>query len=154
MLRLTPISAPQWISLGEGVRVHVLPLSAVILARASEAAYARDDLPPPPLPGEAPGPASHAYIAALTDAVAAIAITDWDGVGDSEGNPVPVSSEYVSALMAVSRFQNAFFASYVAHAFAVAEEKKGSAPLLNGTSAGALPTATDAVIPAENVRAV
>ena len=153
MLRLTPISAPQWIALVDGVRVHVLPLTSVLLARASDAVSERDDLPAPPEAGAAPGPASQAYVAALTDAVACIAITDWEGVGDADGAPVGVSPEYVAALMAVPRFQRAFFASYVAHAFAVAAEKKGSAPSLNGTSVGAQPIATDAEIPVKSAPA-
>ena len=148
MLRLTPISAPQWISLGDRVRVHVLPLTSVILARAGDAVTARDDLPPAPEDADRPHPASQAYVAALTDAVAGLAITDWEGVGDADGNPVAVSPEYVAALMAVPRFQRAFFARYVAHAFAVAAEKKGFAPLPSGTLAGAQPIATDAETPA------
>lgn len=126
MLRLEVMDAPSWIELAPGVEVQVSPLSAVIVARAkADAAPEGRDGPP------------EVVVAALTERVAHLAILDWRGVGDADGDPLEVSPAAVSALMAISTVSQAFFTKYVSRAFRVIEEKKGFAPLPNGTSAGA-----------------
>lgn len=140
MLRLTPITADTWLDLGDGVRVQVRPLTSVIMTLASEAVTKRADIGVTDI-GDA---ASMVPVSAITSAVAQFAILAWEGVGDADGHPAPVTPDYVAALMAVQRYERAFFGAYVAHAFAVAAEKKGFAPLPNGTLAGAPTIAGDA----------
>lgn len=133
MLRLEVMEGPSWIELAPGVEVQVAPLSSVIVARAQADAVAD-------------GNSDHrgAAVAGLVARVAQLAILDWRGVGDAEGEPIPVSPAGVEALMAVQAVSAAFFSQYVARAFQVIEEKKGSAPSQNGTSGAPETTAPPA----------
>lgn len=141
MIRLSPISQPTWLPLSHDVEVLVLPMSSVIMARAAEA-----------VAGVGEGDSASVQTSALTDAVARVAITDWRGVGDLDGNPLAISPEAISALIAMPAMRAAFFDGYVKKALAVVAEKKGSAPSPNGTSAGAPITAAPARGSAKTVR--
>jgi hypothetical protein len=78
---------------------------------------------------------------AFAKALARRAVLDWEGVGDDAGNPVPVSPEGIDALLEIWPVFEAFQTSYVARGLILDAEKNVSAPLLNGTSAGATGTA-------------
>lgn len=126
MIRLNLSQGPRWLSLGHDVEVQVEPLTAVTLA------IARTDPAIADLDADADSDVRFAY---LTNVIAGLTITDWRGVGDDDGNPLPVTREGVAALMAVPQLHRAFGAAFVAPAFLVVAEKNASAPSLNGTSA-------------------
>lgn len=71
--------------------------------------------------------------------------TDWSGIGDERGEPLPFSTAGLFQLMH-QRFDIycALDADYVAPVVDLMAEKKGSAPSPTGTSAGAPPIATPA----------
>jgi hypothetical protein len=74
---------------------------------------------------------------AMAKAVARRAVLDWEGVGDDQGNLVPVSPEGVDALLDIWPVFEAFQTSYVARGLILDAEKNVSAPSPNGPSAGA-----------------
>ena len=71
-------------------------------------------------------------------------MTDWEGVGDADGNPVPVTPEGIDALLEVWPIFEAFQAVYVSKGLLLDAEKNASAPSPTGTSAGATATARPA----------
>ena len=77
-------------------------------------------------------------------ALARRAVVDWEGVGDAEGNVVPVTPEGIDALLSLWPIFEAFNLQYVSRGMLLDAEKNGSAPLPTGTSAGATATARPA----------
>jgi hypothetical protein len=133
MLRLNPASEPEWLDLGHGVRVRVLPCTSGVMAAA------RGN---PAVEALVAAGASEAELAlALAKAMAGIAILDWEGVGDADGKPVSVTPEAASALIDVWPLFEAFQARYVARGLLLDQEKNASSPSPTGTSAGATATA-------------
>jgi hypothetical protein len=129
MLRLNLASEPEWLDLGHGVRVRVLPCTSGVMAAARGA---------PAVEALVASGASEAELAlALAKAMAGIAILDWEGVGDAEGKPVPVTPEAASALIDVWPVFEAFQARYVAKGLLLDQEKNAPSPSPSGTSAGA-----------------
>jgi hypothetical protein len=120
MLRLNLSTEPRWIDLGHGVRLLVEPLTtaimlaarsdpAIIAAAASaegDAARSNDDL---------------ARIVAK--AVARIVVKDWDGVGDEDGKPLPLTAEGIDALLELWPIFEAFQTKYIAGALVLDAEK-------------------------------
>lgn len=102
---------------------------------------ARSDAQVSNLPEEA---SADQVAVALAKAIGSLAILDWEGVGNAEGYPVPPTPEAVAALLDLfplfQRFQN----DYVAKGLILVDKGNASAPLPNGTSAGAKATAPDA----------
>jgi hypothetical protein len=133
MLRLNLASEPEWLDLGHGVRVRVLPCTSGVMAAARGNA-AVDAL-------VAAGASEAELALALAKAMAGIAILDWEGVGDADGKPVPVTPEAASALIDVWPLFEAFQARYVAKGLLLDAEKNVSSPSPTGTSAGATATA-------------
>jgi len=132
MLRLNLSRDPSWLDLGHGVRILVQPLTSVLVgAAASDPRVA--DLTENCSPEE--------RSVAMAKAIGVRAISDWEGVVDDAEAPMPVTSEAVDALMDFYPAFEAFQVGYVAAAMQLQLEKKGSAPSLNGGSAGAQPTA-------------
>ncbi len=86
----------------------------------------------------------------MARAVARLAILEWEGVGDAEGNPVDVSPEGIDALLDLWPAFEAFQAAYVAKGPLLELEKNASAPLPNGPAAGAKATARPARRPARS----
>jgi hypothetical protein len=144
MLRLNLTAEPRWYDLGHGVRVECLPLTSGIVA----AANASDVVKALPL-GVDPDVRWQVFV----KAVAMLCITAWEGVGDADGNALEVTPERVSVFMDLFAMSSAFAVQFVTPALLMAEEKKASAPLPNGSLAGALNTAEAAPKPAPNVRA-
>jgi len=85
-------------------------------------------------------------------ALARIAITDWEGVGDEDGNPVDVSPEGIDALLDVWPLFETFQTEYVSNGLLLDQEKNVSSPLPNGPSAGAMDIARPARKPAKPAR--
>jgi hypothetical protein len=140
MLRLNLTSEAEWLDLGHGVRLLVLPLTTAIMMAARKDAQAQFVLP------EAADPANPDALTdldtdsiglAMAKAVARIVVTDWEGVGDADGNPLPVTPEGINALLDIWPIFEAFQTNYVARAMILDAEKNASPPLPNGSSVGA-----------------
>jgi hypothetical protein len=132
MLRLDLTSEPRWLDLGHGVRLRVAPLTTALMVAA------RADLAVAALPGTA---TPEALALAMAKALARHAVLDWEGVGDAEGRPLPLSPEGIDALLDVWPVFEAFQTGYVAKGLVLEQEKNASAPSPSGASAGATPTA-------------
>jgi hypothetical protein len=135
MLRLNLAREPYWLDLGHGVRLHVEPLTTALMM-AARADPAVEALP------ETAGQDQLALT--MAQAVARRAVLGWEGVGDAEGNPLPVTPEGVMALLEVWPIFEAFQLAYVAKGLVLEQEKNVSAPSPSGTSAGATATAKPA----------
>jgi len=138
MLRLNLSNTPDWLDLHHGVRVLVAPMSTAVMIAAR-----RD--PQIAALGDSMETLNNDDLAlVMAKAVARIAITDWDGVGDAEGKPVTVTPERIDALLEVWPLFEAFQTKYVNSGFLLEQEKNVSAPLPTGSSAGAQPIAKPA----------
>jgi hypothetical protein len=135
MLRLNLAREPYWLDLGHGVRLHIEPLTTALMM-AARADPAVEALP------ETAGQDQLALT--MAQAVARRAVLDWEGVGDAEGNPLPVTPEGVTALLEVWPVFEAFQLAYVAKGLVLEQEKNVSTPSPSGTSAGATATAKPA----------
>ena len=132
MLKLNLSNDPAWLDLGHGVRVFLAPLTtAMMVAARSDPALAA-------LPEDTTDEESALVFA---KALARNTVTEWDGVGDSEGNVVPVSPEGINALLDVWPLFEVFQTDYVAKGLVLDQEKNVSAPLPIGSLAGAQNTA-------------
>jgi len=132
MIRINLSPEPQWLDLGHGVRLLLLPLTTALMVAA------RSDPAVRVLAADASNDERAAVFAA---ALARRAIVDWDGVGDADGNVLEVSPEGIDALMSLYPIYEAFNLLYVSRGMLLDAEKNGSAPSLTGTSAGATATA-------------
>ena len=138
MLRLNLSNTPDWLDLHHGVRVLVAPMSTAVMIAAR-----RD--PQIAALGDSMETLNNDDLAlVMAKAVARIAITEWEGVGDAEGKPVSVTPERVDALLEVWPLFEAFQTKYVNSGFLLEQEKNVSAPLPTGSSAGAQPIAKPA----------
>jgi len=137
MLRLNLKTGPEWINLGHGVRLCVAPLTTAIMMAARKHAQGQIALPEGADP-ELADIDTDSIGLAMAKAVARIVVTDWEGVGDAEGNPVPVSPEGIDALLDIWPIFEAFQTKYVARAMILDAEKNASPLLPNGSSAGAV----------------
>ena len=128
MIRLNMTSAPDWLTLAPDLRVQVAPLTTALMvsARADPAIEA--------LPETAP---REELALAMAKSVARRAVLDWEGVGDEDGNALPISPEGINALLEIWPVFEAFQTLYVAKGLILDAEKNVSAPLPNGPSAGA-----------------
>ena len=132
MLTLNITNAPQWCDLIPGVRVKLRPLTTALMVSArGDPAIA--DLPE--------GAASEEAALAMAKALARRAILGWEGIGDADGEPLPVSPEAIDALLDLWPAFEAFQTLYVAKALLLDAEKNASAPLPTGPTAGAKATA-------------
>jgi len=127
MLRLNLSRDPKWIDLGFGVRVLTLPLTSAVLISLRGDVALQD--------AESLAPAEQAL--RFAKAVASRVIAEWEGVGDEDGKELAVTPEAAAALMDIFPLYRAFEASYIGPWLRLESEKNASAPLPNGTSAGA-----------------
>ena len=143
MIRLNLTAAPAWLTLAPGLRLHVAPLTTALMvsARADPAIEALPDT------------ATQEELAlAMAKAVARRVVTDWEGVGDANGKPVPVTPEGIDALLDIWPVFEAFQTRCLAPHLMLDAEKNASSPLPSGTSAGATPTARPAKARARTAR--
>ena len=132
MLKLNLSNEPAWLDLGHGVRVFLAPLTtAMMVAARSDPALAA-------LPEDTTDEESALVFA---KALARNVIADWEGVGDVDGNIIPVSLDGIDALLDIWPLFEAFQIQYVSKGLVLDQEKNVSAPLPNGSSAGARNTA-------------
>ena len=143
MIRLELSREPRWLDLNHGVRLRLAPLTTALMAAA------RSD----PSVAGLPEDASNETIAVvMAKAVARLAVEDWEGVGDTVGEPVSVTPEGIDALLDVFPIFEAFQLRYVSKGLLLEDEKNVSASSPSGTSAGATDTAKRAKRPARNAR--
>lgn len=128
MIRLDPHREPRWFDILPGVRVKVAPLTTAVMIAAR-----RD---PEVMASEGP-----ALELAAGKALARLTILEWEGVGDADGEPAPVDSETVGALLDIWDVWLAWTSKVMVTFLEMEAEKNVSAPLPNGSSAGAVPTA-------------
>ena len=136
MLRLTLKTGPEWLDLGHGVRLQVAPLTTAVMMAARKAAQGQIALSDAGDPDAADLDMDSIGLA-MAKAVARIVVRDWEGVGDAEGNPVPVSPEGIEALLDLWPLFEAFQTLYVARAMILDAEKNASSPSPTGSSVGA-----------------
>ena len=118
MLRLNLSNEPRWLDLGHGVRLLVEPLTTAIMlaARSNPTIVAAT--------GDADGSASNDDLARIVaKAVARIVVKDWDGVGDENGKPLPLTPEGIDALLELWPIFEAFQTKYIAGALILDAEK-------------------------------
>ena len=128
MLRLNLAREPYWLDLGLGVRVHVEPLTTALMVAARSDPDVRD------LPE---GAADDAIAVIFARAIAQRAVLDWEGVGDADGNPTPVTPKGIAALLDIWPIFEKFQMGYVAKGLELEAEKNVSAPSPTGSMAGA-----------------
>lgn len=128
MLTLNIDIAPRWITLMPGVDVLVRPLHHGIwlAAKASDAVLAAEE-----------NRDAQDMTFALGVEVAKRVILDWRGVGDPAGKALPLTPEAITALMHLRDPFDAFFDLVIGPWMGIIDEKKGSAPLPDGTLAAA-----------------
>ena len=128
MLRLNLACEPYWLDLGLGVRVRVEPLTTALMVAA------RSD---PAVRGLPEGTSDDAVAVVFGKALADRAILDWEGIGDADGNPTPVTPEGIAALLDIWPVFERFQMGYVAKGLELELEKNASAPSPTGPGAGA-----------------
>lgn len=143
MIRLELSPEPQWLDLGHGVRLNLLPLTTALMV-ATRADPAVQDLDPEGSNDE--------RAAVFAGALARRAVVDWEGVGDADGNVLPVSPEGIDALLSLWPIFEAFNMHYVSRGMLLDAEKNASAPSPTGTSVGATVTARRAGWPAKTAQ--
>ena len=128
MIRIQLSPEPQWLDLGHGVRLRLMPLTTALMVAT------RSDPEVQSLEADASNDSRAAVFAA---ALARRAVVDWEGVGDESGTVIAVSPEGIDALLSLWPIFEAFNLHYVSPGMLLDAEKNGSAPLPTGTSAGA-----------------
>ena len=135
MIRIQLFPEPQWLNLGHGVRLQLLPLTTALMVATRSDPAVQD------LDAEA---SNDARAAIFAGALARRAVIDWEGVGDADGNVLSVTPEGVDALLSLWPIFEAFNLHYVSRGMLLDAEKNGSAPSPTGTSVGATATARPA----------
>jgi hypothetical protein len=143
MIRLELSPEPQWLDLGHGVRLKLLPLTTALMV-ATRADPCVQDLDPVS--------SNDARAAIFAGALARRAVVDWEGVGDMDANPLPVSNEGIDALLSLWPIFEAFNLYYVSRGMLLDAEKNVSAPSPTGTSVGATATARPAEVTVPTAR--
>ena len=120
MLRLNLSTEPRWLDLGHGVRLLVEPLTtAIMLAARSDPAIVAAAV-------EADRDTVHSnddLARIVAKAVARIVVKDWEGVGDEDGKPLPLTPEGIDALLELWPIFEAFQTKYIAGALILDAEK-------------------------------
>jgi hypothetical protein len=120
MLRLDLSNEPRWLDLGNGVRLLVEPLStAVMLAARSDPAI----LAATQTESDATASSNDDLARIVAKAVARIVVKDWDGIGDEDDNPLPLTPEGIDALLELWPIFEAFQTKYIAGALILEQEK-------------------------------
>ena len=120
MLRLNLSNEPRWLNLGHGVRLLVEPLTTAIMlaARSDPTILAAAQVPEPR------DERSNDDLARIVaKAVARIVVKNWEGVGDENGEPLPLTPEGIDALLELWPIFEAFQTKYIAGALILDAEK-------------------------------
>ena len=132
MLRLDLSREPRRVELLPGVTLELAPLTTAAMTAAQT---------DPAVLGLPEDTTDAETALAVAKALARRLVLDWEGVGDADGAPIPVSPEAVDALLDLWPAFEAFQAKVVAKALLLDAEKNASAPSPNGATAGATATA-------------
>ena len=143
---------PAWLDLPLGVRVKVHPLDSALFAAASRIATIRlgaEPVPPWLAARERPDLAKEIgearFADALNIALAGLAIVDWQGVCNEDGDDVAPEPEAIERLMAAQwAIAQDFHRQYVLKAEALEAEGNGSPSAPNGGTGAAATTADSA----------
>ena len=111
MIKLNLKRKDYWLDLGHGVRVKVHPASTALVMAARVAATKEDS--------EDAGARS----AALIKKLAALAVTEWEGVGDEKDKLAKVTDKSVEALMDLWPLADAFERLYLGPSLILEQEK-------------------------------
>lgn len=119
MLSLNLTHESRWVDLPRGVRLKVKPLTSAMMlaARSSPRVTA--------VVKEVDDPDDDAIALVVAKIIAGLVIEEWEGVGDEAGAPVPVSEDWISALLDLWPMFEAFQEKVVAGAMLVDAEKNG-----------------------------
>ena len=100
MLTLDLSCEPVWLDLPRGVRLRVRPIDRIVRAAAEGAALerAKQALAEAGAPEDTPA-FKTLYLLILSRLLARHAVLAWEGVGDRDGAPLPVTPEAVDALL-------------------------------------------------------
>ena len=104
MIRINLSPEPQWLDLGHGVRLHLLPLTTALMVATRSDPAVQD------LAAEASNDSRAAVFAA---ALARHAVVDWEGIGDADGAVIAVTPEGIDALLSLWPIFEAFNLHYV-----------------------------------------
>ena len=143
MLKLDLSNEPTWLDLGHGVRVKLRPLTTALMVAA------RND---PAVQALGDDASDEESALAFAKALARVAILDWEGVGDADSNPIPVSPKAIDTLLDLWPLFEAFQTGYVARGLLLEQEKNVSSLSSSGSSAGATDTAKPARVSARTAR--
>lgn len=144
MIRLDLSAGPQWLDLGAGLRLAVLPVTTAVMVAA------RND---PAVEALSEDASREELALTMARAVARRVVAGWEGVGDANGNPVPVTPEGIDALLDIWPVFEAFQTRCLAPHLMLDAEKNVSSPLPTGISAGAAATAQPAKARVRTARA-
>ncbi len=109
MLTLDLPTEPYWIDLPRGVRVRIRPVTTAILAAAQNGATRRLAAVRAADASLDPDMARGLAFAYLVKVLARCCIVEWEGIGDAEGNPIPVGEDAVELLMDLDDVAAAFW---------------------------------------------
>ena len=84
---------PHWLDLGHGVRLHVRPCTTALMMAA------RAEVQRAIVPSQNETEAAGERTAALVKALGRLGIQEWEGVGDGDGAPLPLTPEGIDALL-------------------------------------------------------
>ncbi|MDP1669657.1 hypothetical protein [Phaeovulum sp.] len=131
MLRLNLSREPEWLELAPGLRLLLAPMSTALMLAARADPAVQD------LPEDASNDARGMVFAR---ALARRALLNWEGVGDAEGKPLPITPEGIDALLEIFPVFDAFQTEFVGKGLMLDAEGNASAPSPTGTSAAARAT--------------
>lgn len=158
MIKLELRNEPYWLSIMDGLKVRVRPLTTVIYEaakirglRLASAAVAEIEnvAAAGGVVGGLPDLTDEDGRAALSQflfvkALALEGILEWRGVGGPDGQPLPATPEHIGELMHVPKIAEAFISQYTQPLYAVVAEGNASGPAPSGTLATGPDTAPDA----------
>ncbi|MFZ1414606.1 MAG: hypothetical protein WAS73_08530, partial [Defluviicoccus sp.] len=98
---------PHWLDLGHGVRLHVRPCTTALMMGA------RAEVQRSVIPSTNETQAAGERTAALVKALGRLGIQEWQGVGDGNGEPVPLTPEGIDALLDLWPMADAFERLYL-----------------------------------------
>jgi hypothetical protein len=125
MVRLDLKREPNWLDLGHGVRVHVRPCTTALMMAARADPRIQSAGQRSLVPSADDVQAAGERTAALVKALGRLGIQEWDGVGDTDGEPVPLTPEAIDALLDLWPMAEAFERLYLGPALPLDDEKNG-----------------------------
>lgn len=125
MLTLDVPTEPQWIELARGVHVLVRPVTTALMAAAQAGAAREIEAARAVDPDMDADLARGLAFAACVKALARHVVTDWQGVGNAAGEPIPCTPDDVARLMEFDFIATAFWDRVTRPAAAVSAEGNG-----------------------------